>query len=96
MNDGQAADVANALSHPLRIALLRAFRERRDLSPTEYAQESGESLGNVSYHVRVLFEAQLIAAAGTVQRRGAMEHRYALSSRRAKTAVAVLDLLASG
>jgi DNA-binding transcriptional ArsR family regulator len=93
MNDDTAAELAKALSHPLRISLLRALRDSTDLSPTEYARESSELLGNVSYHMRVLFDAQIIVVAGTVPRRGAVEHRYTLTGRRAKTALAMLDLL---
>jgi DNA-binding transcriptional ArsR family regulator len=93
MNDEAAAEIAKALSHPLRISLLRALRNSTDLSPTEFARESSEPLGNVSYHMRVLFDAEIIVVAGTIPRRGAMEHRYSLKGRRAKTALAVLDLL---
>ena len=93
MNDGQAADIAKALSHPLRFELLRNLRERKDLSPVEYARESGEPLGNISYHFGVLAKAEVISQTGSVARRGAMEHRYSLSGRRAEATLAVLDLL---
>jgi DNA-binding transcriptional ArsR family regulator len=93
MDDAAAANLARALSHPLRIALLRALRDSTDLSPTEYARENDEPLGNVSYHMRVLLDTQVIAVAGTVPRRGAVEHRYALKGRHTKMALAMLDLL---
>jgi DNA-binding transcriptional ArsR family regulator len=93
MNDGQAADIAKALSHPLRFELLRSLRDQKDLSPVQYARESDEPLGNVSYHFGALAKAGVIAQTGAVARRGAMEHRYSLSGRRAKLALAVLDLL---
>jgi DNA-binding transcriptional ArsR family regulator len=93
MNDGQAADIAKALSHPLRFELLRNLRERKDLSPVQYARESDEPLGNVSYHFGVLARAGVIAQTGAVAKRGAMEHRYSLSGRKAKVTLAVLDLL---
>jgi DNA-binding transcriptional ArsR family regulator len=83
-----------SLSHPLRIALVRTLRECPELSPVEYARESSERLANVSYHMTVLREAGVIAVAETVARRGAVEHRYALTGRRAKAALALLDLLA--
>lgn len=95
MNDEQAAQVAKALGHPLRIALLREVRGWPDFSPVEYARESEESLGNVSYHVRALLEADVIVPTDGVARRGALEHRYALSGRGAEVALAVLDLLAT-
>ena len=66
MNDGQAADIAKALSHPLRFELLRSLRERKDLSPVQYARETGEPLGNVSYHFGVLAKAGVIAQTGAV------------------------------
>jgi DNA-binding transcriptional ArsR family regulator len=93
MDDGQAADIAKALSHPLRIELLRELRERKDLSPVEYARESDEALGNISYHFTVLAKAEVIAQTRAVTRRGAMEHRYSLAGPRAQVALAVLDLL---
>jgi DNA-binding transcriptional ArsR family regulator len=93
MNDGQAADIAKALSHPLRFGLLRELRERKNLSPVEYARDSDQPLGNVSYHFSVLRKAKVIAHTGSVAKRGATEHRYSLSGRRAKVALAILDLL---
>jgi DNA-binding transcriptional ArsR family regulator len=93
MNDGQAADIAKALSHPLRFELLRNLRERKDLSPVEYARETDESLGTVSYHFGVLAKAGVIVQTDAVARRGAMEHRYSMSGRKAKVTLAVLDLL---
>lgn len=39
----------------------------------------GESLGNVSYHVRQLQKAGLIELVATKQRRGALEHYYTLA-----------------
>ncbi len=93
MNVEESATIAKCLSHPLRIRLLQALRERKDVSPVEYAREFSELLGNVSYHVTVLFEADVITQVSTRPRRGAVEHRYALKGRYAKSAIAVLDLL---
>ncbi len=94
MNDANAAAVAKALSHPLRIELLRAMRDGRTISPVEYSRESGEPLGNVSYHVKALLSAEIIVTAELVPRRGAMEHFYSLKGKRAKAALGTLDLLA--
>jgi len=94
MRDDQAAAVAKALSNRLRIEMLRALRDRKTLSAVEYSRESGQPLGNASYHMRVLADAGVISPSGMVQRRGAMEHRYALDGARAKAALGVLDLLA--
>jgi DNA-binding transcriptional ArsR family regulator len=93
MNAKDSAKIAKCLGHPLRLELLAALRSRRDLSPVEYARETSESLGNVSYHMSALLDAGVIAQVSMTPRRGAMEHRYALKGQRAKTALAVLDLL---
>jgi DNA-binding transcriptional ArsR family regulator len=96
MEDLAAAELAKALSHPLRVGYLRALGGQHELSPSEFAREFGEPLANVSYHVKALHEAGLLAVTATVPRGGAMEHRYSLSGPRAGVATAVLDLLAAG
>jgi DNA-binding transcriptional ArsR family regulator len=94
MDDLDAAQLAKALGHPLRLAYLHALGERRELSPSEYARDSEEPLGNVSYHVKALYDAGVIEVAARVPRRGAMEHRYSLSGPRAGVAMAMAKLLA--
>jgi DNA-binding transcriptional ArsR family regulator len=64
-----------ALAHPLRQRLLIALSERV-ASPSELAEELGEPLGNVSYHVRMLVDLECIELVGTTPRRGALEHHY--------------------
>jgi DNA-binding transcriptional ArsR family regulator len=93
MKDTEAAEVAKALSHPLRIEVLRALRERPAISAVEYSRESRQPLGNVSYHVRALLSAGVIAEDELVPRRGAVEHRYSLSGKQAEIAIAMLELL---
>lgn len=88
-----AAEVTKALSHPLRLEYLRALGDRRVLSPSEYSRESGDPLGNVSYHVKALFEAGVLEVAELVPRRGAMEHRYSFTGPRAKLVQKVIRLL---
>jgi DNA-binding transcriptional ArsR family regulator len=95
MDDQSAAELTKALSDPLRLEYLRALAQRSELSPSEYARESGEPLGNVSYHVKALFEAGVLEVASMVPRRGAMEHRYSFTGGHAGVAMAVMDLLAS-
>src|SRR5690242_20802636 len=51
--------VIKALTHPLRVQILRALEERT-ASPSELADEIGAPLGNVSYHVRQLHSLGLI------------------------------------
>jgi DNA-binding transcriptional ArsR family regulator len=94
MDDVAAAELTKALGHPLRLEYLRALAQRRELSPSEFARESTEPLGNVSYHVKALFRAEVLEVSSMVPRRGAMEHRYSLTGKRAGTAMAVIDLLA--
>ncbi|MBS1843097.1 MAG: helix-turn-helix transcriptional regulator [Actinobacteria bacterium] len=95
MEDRAAAEIAKALSHPLRLAFIRMLRERRVLSPTEFSRETGEPLGNVSYHVKALSEAGVVDVAETKPRRGAVEHFYSLSGPKAGNVLGVVDLLAT-
>jgi DNA-binding transcriptional ArsR family regulator len=95
MDDQQAASLAGALSHPLRIAFLRALRRNDTLSPVQFSRESGELLGNVSYHVKSLKAAGVVQVSDSVPRRGAVEHRYSLRGRRSAVALAALDLLSA-
>lgn len=64
-----------ALSHPLRARLLDLL-DQRTASPSQLADELGEPLPNVSYHVRRLLDLGCIELAGTEPRRGATEHYY--------------------
>src|SRR4051812_47708115 len=67
--------VIKALTHPLRVQILRALEERT-ASPSELADEIGAPLGNVSYHVRQLHALGLIKLVKKTPRRGAIEHHY--------------------
>jgi DNA-binding transcriptional ArsR family regulator len=67
--------VIKALTHPLRIQILRAL-EGRVASPSELAEEIDAPLGNVSYHVRQLHALGLIKLVKKTPRRGAIEHHY--------------------
>jgi DNA-binding transcriptional ArsR family regulator len=95
MNDHQAAEVAKALSHPLRIAFLRELRDRRKMSPAEFTRGSGDRLGNVSYHVSALREAGVLEVVETAKRRGTLEHYSALTGPKAGIVLGVLDMLAT-
>jgi DNA-binding transcriptional ArsR family regulator len=76
-DDGAAIDprLMKALSHPLRQRILQALNQRV-ASPAELSQELGESLGNVSYHVKILAELEAIELVRTAPVRGALEHFY--------------------
>jgi DNA-binding transcriptional ArsR family regulator len=67
--------VIKALTHPLRVQILRSL-EDRTASPSELADEIGAPLGNVSYHVRQLHSLGLIKLVKKTPRRGAIEHHY--------------------
>jgi DNA-binding transcriptional ArsR family regulator len=76
-DDGAAVDprLMKALSHPLRQRILQALNQRV-ASPAELSEELGESLGNVSYHVKILNELEAIELVRTAPVRGALEHFY--------------------
>jgi DNA-binding transcriptional ArsR family regulator len=94
MNDSEIAKITRALNHPTRITYLRALRGSGSLSPVEFSRDSGEALGNVSYHVKALKEAGVVEVVESVPRRGAVEHRYSLTSgKRSDATLAALDLL---
>lgn len=57
--------------HPMRLRILRALDE--PASASELAQALGESVANVSYHMRTLLAANLTVVVGTQRRRGAVE-----------------------
>jgi DNA-binding transcriptional ArsR family regulator len=75
--DGASVDprLMKALSHPLRQRILQALNQRV-ASPAELSHELGESLGNVSYHVKILNELEAIELVRTAPVRGALEHFY--------------------
>jgi DNA-binding transcriptional ArsR family regulator len=73
--EGLDERIVKAISHPLRHQLLVLLNERV-ASPNELANELGERLGSVSYHVRQLLDAGAIELVSTAPRRGAVEHYY--------------------
>jgi DNA-binding transcriptional ArsR family regulator len=76
---GKADDnhaLLTALKHPLRREILRVMIDKQPISPCELAERLDEPIGNVSYHVRVLAQQKVIAAAGERQVRGATQHFY--------------------
>ena len=72
--------VAKAFAHPLRVQILIILNERV-ASPNLLAQELGQSLNLVAYHVRVLEKYDCIELVDTKQRRGATEHFYRATRR---------------
>ena len=67
--------MARAYAHPLRARALMILGARV-ASPKEIAEELGEPLGKISYHVRELRDAGLIELIDTDGRRGGVQHFY--------------------
>jgi len=76
----EEASWSAATGHPLRLKILRRFAATPDavLTPLLLADELGESIGVVSYHVRKLRRARVIRLVKRVPVGGAYEHRYRL------------------
>lgn len=74
---GPAVDqnLMKALGHPLRIGILTVLNDRI-ASPNELSKELDEGLSQVSYHVKVLKDYEMIEMVKTEPRRGAVEHFY--------------------
>lgn len=72
--------LTKAIAHPLRLQILAVANER-EISPSEYSDETGAPLSNVSYHFRKLYELDFIELTKEVPKRGSQEHRY-IGSRR--------------
>lgn len=77
---GVNQDLVKSLAHELRAEILAILNERM-ASPNELAKELGEGLSQVSYHVKVLKDYNVITLVKTEPRRGAVEHYYRATSR---------------
>jgi DNA-binding transcriptional ArsR family regulator len=72
-----------AMSHPVRAQALRLLVERGEMSPKEIANEIGEEVPNVSYHLRRLVDldcAEMVRIV-PVEGKGAVEHFYVATER---------------
>ena len=78
--EGITQQLAKALAHPLRVRILSTLHNGIS-SPNQLAQELGEPLGNVSYHVKTLLEYDCVELVKTEPRRGAVEHFYRATDR---------------
>jgi hypothetical protein len=90
------AAVAQALSHPMRVDLVRTMeaQDPEPLSAVQYTRACEDAkLGSVSYHFKVLRELEVAEVIRTEARRGAIENMHALSGRRASRVKLVLGLL---
>jgi len=68
-----------ALKHKLRRRILRVMADGEPTSPCELSRRLGESVSNVSYHVRVLAEYAIVESVEDRQVRGATQHFYRFS-----------------
>lgn len=68
--------MAFALSNPIRLEILDLLGEHGLSSPVRMSEKLDESLGLVSYHVKVLEECGAVQLVKKKQRRGAWEHFY--------------------
>jgi DNA-binding transcriptional ArsR family regulator len=75
INEIKDPRLVKALAHPLRVSILSAL-EHRVASPSELAEELGVPLPNLSYHIRMLVQLDLLKLVKTRPRRGAIEHYY--------------------
>jgi len=75
MKSGVDPRLVKAIGHPLRLKLLTLLNERV-ASPSELAEELGETIGSVAYHVRTLAQLECIELVRTTPVRGALEHHY--------------------
>ncbi len=76
MSNLTKAEVAQALKHPLRQRLLRAFIANRPLSPQEASHLLDAPLSDVSYHVRVLVEYSLLVLRARAEGKAAVKSYY--------------------
>lgn len=63
------------LGHPLRVEILAILNDRV-ASPNELSKELEEGLSQVSYHIKVLKDFEMIEMVKTEPKRGAVEHYY--------------------
>lgn len=95
MEDYEVSRIGKVLSHPLRVALLRLMRdgEGRAMSPNQLHKAVHEPLGNVSYHMGELADADVVELEGTRMVRGGLEHFYAFRGHWADRLAHTLDAL---
>jgi len=68
--------ILTSLKHELRRRILRAMLGGEPTSPCQLSDLLGVSVGNVSYHVRVLADCGVIESVENRRVRGATQHFY--------------------
>ncbi len=69
------ARLSKALGHEMRVNIM-AVASWRKIAPSEYARETGEGLGKVSYHFNRLVKYGVLELVDTQQVRGSLKHFY--------------------
>lgn len=77
----ELAQRSKALTHPLRVKLVYAWAPGRVASPSELAEELGEPLEQVGYHVRRLAEWGCLEFVEDRDVGGVVEHFYRVAER---------------
>lgn len=91
------ASFVEAFGHPLRLRIMAwSCSHEEKLSPVRVAEDLGESLASVSYHVRKLRDLGLLRPAGSRRRRGAVEHLYVASDRGRRLLNSIDEVCSSG
>jgi DNA-binding transcriptional ArsR family regulator len=72
--------IIKAVAHPLRQQILHALNTGV-ASPAQLADQLGERLNNVSYHVKILEKYGAVELVSTAPVRGALEHFYRATAR---------------
>jgi DNA-binding transcriptional ArsR family regulator len=72
--------LAAIVAHPLRVKCLSILAERT-ASPNQISRELEADVGNVSYHVKVLRELDVVELVEEKKVRGAVEHFYKATTR---------------
>jgi DNA-binding transcriptional ArsR family regulator len=72
--------IVKALAHSLRLRILTVLNDRV-ASPNELHKQLEEGLSQVSYHIKVLRDFEMIEQVKTEPRRGAVEHYYRATSK---------------
>ncbi len=88
------SQAALALAHPIRRPIIAAIVRGID-TPGGIAKDSGEPLGVVSYHCRMLRDYKIIEVTDTQPVRGALQHYYGFTPT-AETEFDLLGALATG
>jgi len=72
--------MVRALSHPVRLEILEALRERV-ASPVEISEEIGQTPRVVSYHASTLVRCGYLELVHSKARRGGIENFFAIAPR---------------